>query len=1003
MYTTSSNFSNHVRKKHPEHAYTLSLGSKLSQKSRGNQRLNNDSFSPEDDGLFSHNSTRREGSLDYESLFEEMNGHIEMENSTTIGDDSQFRADNSDEEEVLSFEIGSELEDDAEQSGASDAREQFPDVFRAGKSLYPTPANPNRSSQINHLYPFQTPFDYKLARFFNGSRIPMSKIDEFFKDGLVSVLKSTKSVSFKSAYTLNNKLDAMTDDPPWKHGTANYSLQPNTPYYYRNILDCIRYLIRQKSYASYMVYAPVYEYDEAGHRTYSEMNTATWWADKQKTLPVGSTLIPVLFASDQTHLTNFSGDKKLWPWYMSIGNIESTVRNKPSYHAWIPLALLPIPPKRMRNIPGNSIDKQEVETLQILHEVISFVLSPITDENSQSGYKMECADENVRLCFPAVSAWMADHMENANLHAININRCPSCTAKPDELGHIPDEKFPSRNYLTYAQALQSSDTNSLTQDGVKRINSALWHLDIEPRDLVRADLLHNLYLGTLKHLMGWIQDFLAENRRLHVFDTIWSQLPPYPGFTPPTKTYRAVTQWQGKEMRNLGRVILGSFTAALRRKTNLDRPTKVQAQDFERAITCVRHLTDFHLYAQYRQHTDLTIQSMNKSLLEFHKTKDVFLQYRAGKGIRKDAREKIKHLAAEQSELYAANRPNMTSSERKKQIHQDQEERAEVWAELLKDNADYNIPKIHLISHYAEQISKFGSLPQYSTEICEASHKAFKDGYRRSNHIDATPQIIIRYTRDHNFHMHTQNLRAWANELTDMPQEICDLVGVQTDSTQEKTSKKNIPAPTKKIYVQLRGRVEMSSISNVKQLATSHHINDLHSLLVERFGAFPDANRLISDATVECFQSLVIPVSGFQDDEINTHVARCTGPYLFRKKTQRADWVWVRRREPSNELRGSLNGRLPGKLNALFKLRTTSQGIHLLAHVSLLEPVGSARPTGPEGMVRVAFPTRSVGILVNIRHIIGVAHLIPLEPGERWLVNNRIDFDTWHEIYDNFF
>ena len=33
----------------------------------------------------------------------------------------------------------------------------------------------------------------------------------------------------------------------------------------------------------------------------------------QTQIPVGSTLVPVLLASDQTYVTNFSADKKLWP------------------------------------------------------------------------------------------------------------------------------------------------------------------------------------------------------------------------------------------------------------------------------------------------------------------------------------------------------------------------------------------------------------------------------------------------------------------------------------------------------------------------------------------------------------------------------------------------------------------------------------------------------------------------------------------------------------------
>ncbi|KAF8433169.1 hypothetical protein BGX38DRAFT_1102108, partial [Terfezia claveryi] len=112
-----------------------------------------------------------------------------------------------------------------------------------------------------------------------------------------------------------------------------------------------------------------------------------------------------------------------------------------------------------------------------------------------------------------------------------------------------------------------------------------------------------------------------------------------------------------------------------------------------KAILCVRYLTDFILVAQYKVHTSGTIQSMRDCLEDFHKYKEVFLRFRATNG------------------------------------------------------AHYNFPKMHLISHFADQIAKYESLPQYSTEICEASHKPLKDAYWQSNHVHAVPQIIHAYTR----------------------------------------------------------------------------------------------------------------------------------------------------------------------------------------------------------------------------------------------------------------
>ena len=46
--------------------------------------------------------------------------------------------------------------------------------------------------------------------------------------------------------------------------------------------------------------------------------------------------------SDETHLSNFAGDKNEWPVYMTIGNLFSKIRQMPSTHSIEMVALLPI-------------------------------------------------------------------------------------------------------------------------------------------------------------------------------------------------------------------------------------------------------------------------------------------------------------------------------------------------------------------------------------------------------------------------------------------------------------------------------------------------------------------------------------------------------------------------------------------------------------------------------------------------------------------------------------
>jgi len=75
---------------------------------------------------------------------------------------------------------------------------------------------------------------------------------------------------------------------------------------------------------------------------------------------------------------------------------------------------------------------------------------------------------------------------------------------------------------------------------------------VQPHLVYTPDLLHGIYLGLLEHLMGWIHGLLRKYHHLDCFDDTWQQLPQYPNLSMPTKPYRQVSQWTGKEMRTFG-------------------------------------------------------------------------------------------------------------------------------------------------------------------------------------------------------------------------------------------------------------------------------------------------------------------------------------------------------------------------------------------------------------------------------------------------------------------
>ena len=78
--------------------------------------------------------------------------------------------------------------------------------------------------------------------------------------------------------------------------------------------------------------------------------------------------------------------------------------------------------------------------------------------------------------------------------------------------------------------------------------------------------------------------------------------------------------------------------------------------------------------------------------------------------------------------------------------------------DFLSDNSDFNFIKMHLMLHYHESIEEFGTVRAFSTKVGEAAYvEQMKEGWYKSNHIDAYRQILQYRDRKHQFQIHSLN------------------------------------------------------------------------------------------------------------------------------------------------------------------------------------------------------------------------------------------------------
>ncbi|KIJ35677.1 hypothetical protein M422DRAFT_262084 [Sphaerobolus stellatus SS14] len=114
----------------------------------------------------------------------------------------------------------------------------------------------------------------------------------------------------------------------------------------------------------------------------------------QKHLPEGATVVPIIFASDKTQLTQFTGDKQAWPVYLTIGNISKDIRKKPSTCVVILLGYLPV-----TKLECLSSKARKGAAYRIFHRYMSEIIKPLI-KAGKSGAWLTCADGFIRHVYP---------------------------------------------------------------------------------------------------------------------------------------------------------------------------------------------------------------------------------------------------------------------------------------------------------------------------------------------------------------------------------------------------------------------------------------------------------------------------------------------------------------------------------------------------------------------------------------------------------------------------
>ena len=407
---------------------------------------------------------------------------------------------------------------------------------------------------------------------------------------------------------------------------------------------------------------------------------------------MGSTVIPILLASDKTKLTNLGGNKTAWPVYMSLGNLPMDLRLSPSTGSWIPIAYLP---HCEWETVLNSTQKDDtfhgICTSRLFHQALKHALLPL-EEAGRAGVQMVDGHGNMRHCFPLLAAYLGDYPEQILVNIAPYDASPVTTATRNNTGAA--NRFPERTYEVIMEGLQElrkefreekTAENTLAYHvrasalGLSAVREPFWENlpHVQPNKMVTPDILHNAHGFFRHHIVQWVFNLVDKVD----FDLRVVAMPRMVGLRAYPNGLSKFKQWTGRDAREVQRYILGLIQGAPKIKPKVTK--------------AIRALLDFIYIAQYHSHSNDTLEYLRTALQDFHKNKHIFWDLGARTGKRSGLE-------------------------------------------------NFNIPKLCGFHDYEPSIRQFGTIMQFSTDITEFFHKqSTKEPYRSTNKRDFMAQICI--------------------------------------------------------------------------------------------------------------------------------------------------------------------------------------------------------------------------------------------------------------------
>ena len=300
--------------------------------------------------------------------------------------------------------------------------------------------------------------------------------------------------------------------------------------------------------------------------------------------------------------------------YMTIGNLPKDIRSKPSRRGQILLAYLPT--TRLQHIKSTAARRRTLANL--FHACMARITAPLISAGLD-GIEIAGGDGVVRRGHPILAVYVGDYPEQVLVTGCKTGECPKCPIPRNEVGDNADTSRPFRDLGKVLDALAAADkgprtfTRACRDAGIKPLHHPFWE-ELPYTNIYYAitpDILHQLYQGVVKHLIGWLQDACGTEE----IDARCRRMPRNNSLRHFSKGISNMSRVSGKEHRNICRVLPGLILG-------LPLPGGASAS---RLLRATKALLDFLYFAQYPTQHAGSLKLLDKALHAFHANKQIFV------------------------------------------------------------------------------------------------------------------------------------------------------------------------------------------------------------------------------------------------------------------------------------------------------------------------------------------------------------------------------------------